>query len=555
MAKNRIELDIRGMTCSSCAIHVKKSLLSVPGVINVDVPGWDSGKATVVANKEVDTKALNSAVTSAGYHAAVKSVQNLENPAESETATQENVDFDLLVIGGGSGGFAAAIKGEELGYRVGIINGGTIGGTCVNVGCVPSKTLIRAAEAWHNAGHHPFSGVITSQTNLDWLAIRAQKNELVSGLQQKKYVDVLDAYPNIKLIKGYATFTTDGSVYVGDKSYQALRYVIATGAQPRILPIPGLTEAQPLTSTTLMDLDELPKSLIILGGRAVALELGQTMARFGVKVLILQRSPRLVPDHEPEIGRAIQEYLEQEGITILTGVQIEGVSREGEIRKVHAKLMGQSRTFEADQILVALGRQPNTMDLGLDQVGVKLDHNGAIIVNEYQQTSNPIIYASGDVTPNPDFVYVAAASGSVAVINAMNGNQKPLNLSALPGVIFTDPQIATVGLTELQAKQQGYEVKANTLPLEYVPRALAARDVRGLIKMVAEEKTDKILGVTVLAAEAGEVIQSATLAVKFGLKVSDITETLFPYLTQVEGLKLTGLTFSKDVEKLSCCAG
>jgi mercuric reductase len=344
-------------------------------------------------------------------------------------------------------------------------------------------------------------------------------------------------------------------VYVGDKSYQALRYVIATGAQPRILPIPGLTEAQPLTSTTLMDLDELPKSLIILGGRAVALELGQTMARFGVKVLILQRSPRLVPDHEPEIGRAIQEYLEQEGITILTGVQIEGVSREGEIRKVHAKLMGQSRTFEADQILVALGRQPNTMDLGLDQVGVKLDHNGAIIVNEYQQTSNPIIYASGDVTPNPDFVYVAAASGSVAVINAMNGNQKPLNLSALPGVIFTDPQIATVGLTELQAKQQGYEVKANTLPLEYVPRALAARDVRGLIKMVAEEKTDKILGVTVLAAEAGEVIQSATLAVKFGLKVSDITETLFPYLTQVEGLKLTGLTFSKDVEKLSCCAG
>ncbi|PKN89695.1 MAG: hypothetical protein CVU45_06345 [Chloroflexi bacterium HGW-Chloroflexi-7] len=216
--------------------------------------------------------------------------------------------------------------------------------------------------------------------------------------------------------------------------------------------------------------------------------------------------------------------------------------------------MGQSRTFEADQILVALGRQPNTMDLGLDQVGVKLDHNGAIIVNEYQQTSNPIIYASGDVTPNPDFVYVAAASGSVAVINAMNGNQKPLNLSALPGVIFTDPQIATVGLTEFQAKQQGYEVKANTLPLEYVPRALAARDVRGLIKMVAEEKTDKILGVTVLAAEAGEVIQSATLAVKFGLKVSDITETLFPYLTQVEGLKLTGLTFSKDVEKLSCCA-
>ena len=269
----------------------------------------------------------------------------------------------------------------------------------------------------------------------------------------------------------------------------------------------------------------------------------------------LARNTRPGPEHQPEIGRAIQEYLEQEGIAILTGVQIEQVSREGEVSTVHAKLMGQFRTFEADQILVALGRQPNTEGMGLDQGGVRLDQIGAILINEYQQTSNPSIYASGDVTPNPDYVYVAAASGSLAVINAMNGNQHPLDLSALPGVIFTDPQIATVGLTESQAKQQGYEVKTNTLPLEYVPRALAARDVRGLIKMVTDKRSGKILGVHMLAAEAGEVIQTATLAVKFGLKVSDLTETLFPYLTQVEGLKLTALTFTKDIEKLSCCAG
>jgi mercuric reductase len=555
MSKQRIELDIRGMTCSSCAIHVKKRLLSVPGVENADVPGWESGKAIVIADEKVDSDDLSSAVANVGYHASIKTILNLEVPAASKLATQENVDFDLLVIGGGSGGFAAAIKGEEMGYRVGIINGGTIGGTCVNVGCVPSKTLIRAAEAWHNAGHHPFSGVKTSQTNLEWPMIRDQKDELVKGLRQKKYVDVLDAYPNIKLITGYASFATDGSVHVGDKSYRALRYVIATGAQPRILPIPGLVEAQPLTSTTLMDLDALPKSLIIFGGRAVALEFGQTMARLGVKVLILQRSASLVPDHEPEIGRAIREYLEQEGITILTGVQIERVSREGETRTVHARLMGQTRAFAADQILVALGRQPNTNRLGLDQVGVKLDKNSAIIINEYQQTSNPIIYASGDVTPNPDYVYVAAASGSLAAGNAMNGNQEPLDLSALPGVVFTDPQIASVGLTEEEAKKQGYEVKANTLPLEYVPRALAARDVRGLIKMVTNKTSGTILGVHILAAEAGEVIQTATLAVKFGLKVSDLTGTLFPYLTQVEGLKLTALSFTKDVEKLSCCAG
>ncbi len=555
MAKQIIELDIRGMTCSSCATHVKKSLLSVPGVENADVPGWQSGKATVITTSEIRTETLSNAVAAAGYQASVRSTRNPEVLSGLEINAREHYDFDLLVIGSGSGGFAAAIKGDELGHRVGIINGGTIGGTCVNVGCVPSKTLIRAAEAWHIAGHHPFIGVNTTQSALDWPTVRGEKDALVSDLRQKKYVNVLDAYPNITLIEGRAAFTRDGAIRVGDRTFSAQRYVVATGAQPRILPIPGLVDAQPLTSTSLMDLDELPKSLIILGGRAVALELGQTMARLGVKVLILQRSPRLVPEHEPEIGRAIQDYLEQEGITILTGVQVERVSRNGETRTVHARLKGQSRAYEADQILVAQGRQPNTTGLGLDQVGVKLDEDGAIIVNEYQQTSNPNIYASGDVTQNPDYVYVAAASGALAANNALNGNQKPLDLSALPGVIFTDPQIATVGLTEAQAKRQGYPVKAKILPLEYVPRALAARDIRGLIKLVTDESSGHILGVHVLAAEAGEVIQTATLAVKFGLKVSDLTETLFPYLTQVEGLKLAALSFTKDVEKLSCCAG
>jgi mercuric reductase len=343
-------------------------------------------------------------------------------------------------------------------------------------------------------------------------------------------------------------------VHVGDRQYRASRYVIATGAQPRMLPIPGLEEAQPLNSTTLMDLNELPRSLIILGGRAVALELGQMMARLGVEVLILQRSLRLVPEHEPEIGRGIQDYLEQEGIGVLTGVTVERLSREGDTRVVHVRLMGQQREFRADQVLMALGRQPNTQGLGLEDVSVAVDDSGTILVNEYQQTTNPTIYATGDVTTNPDYVYVAAAGGAVAARNALTGAQKPLDLSALPGVIFTDPQIATVGLTEAQARQQGYEVSASALSLDYVPRALVARDTRGLVKLVANAATGRILGAHVLAVEAGEVIQTATLAVKFGLTLDDLTDTLFPYLTQVEGLKLAALSFTKDVAKLSCCA-
>ncbi len=374
------------------------------------------------------------------------------------------------------------------------------------------------------------------------------------SLRQSKYVDVLAAYPNITFIDGYALFEADGSVRVGERRYTASRYVIAIGAQPRLLPLPGLDEAQPLNSTTLMDLERLPKSLLVLGGRAVALELGQLMARFGVEVLILQRSARLIPDHEPELGRAIQDYLEQEGIGVLTGVQVERLSRERQTRVIHARLMGQEREFRAEQILMALGRQPNTANLGLEHVGVRLDDNGAIVVSEFQQTTNPIIYATGDVSTNPEFVYVAAAGGALAARNALTGVHQPLDLSAMPAVIFTDPQIATVGLTEAEARRQGHEVQARSIALEYVPRAQAARDTRGLIKLVADAATGRLLGAHVLAADGGEVIQTATLAVKFGLTIDDLATALFPYLTQVEGLKLAAQAFTKDVSKLSCCA-
>ena len=549
-----IKIRIGGMSCANCVTHVTHALKNIPGVHNVNLPNWRSPHATVVIDDSVWINELTNAVKDAGYTAEVEEKQLVEPIVVQTEHGNAKLDFDMLVIGGGSGGFAAAITASDMGKRVGIVNAGVIGGTCVNVGCVPSKTLIRAAEAWFFAGHHPFKGLNTAPIKLDWTAVRSEKDALVTKMRQNKYVDVLKAYPDIHLIEGKAAFLKDGSVQVEGKNYRASKYVIATGAKPRILPIPGLLDAQPLTSTTLMDLEKLPKSLIILGGRAVALELGQTMQRLGVEVLILQRSNTLVPDHEPEIGRAIQEYLEQEGVTILTGVQIEQVSRNGGITTVTARMRGQTREYKAEQILVALGRQPNTEGMGLENVGVQLDMNGAVVVNEYQQTTDPNIFATGDVTPNPEYVYVAAAGGALAARNALEGNQKPLDLSTLPGVIFTDPQIATVGLTKADAIRQGYQVTAQTLPLEYVPRAQASRDTRGFIKMVATEDTGRILGVHLLAAEGGEVIQTATLAVKFGLKLSDLTDTLFPYLTQVEGLKLAALSFSKDVEKLSCCA-
>ncbi len=548
----QIELDVRGMTCDSCAVHVEEALKSVEGVTEAEVPGWQSARATVHVESAVDGEALAAAVLEAGYNATVKRRKPVGGLASEDG---KGSDFDLLVIGAGSGGFAAAIKGAELGARVGLVNDGTLGGTCVNVGCVPSKALIRAAEAWHRAGHHPFAGVETRAVSLDWDAVRGQKDTLVSDMRQEKYADVLAAYPEITFIPGRAQFQADGSVMVNDRLLRARKYVVTTGAQPRLLPIPGVEEADVLTSTTLMDLPRLPKSLIVLGGRAVALELGQTMARFGVQVVILQRSGRLIPEDEPEISRALKGYLEEEGIGVVTGVQVERIEREGDERVVSARVQGRPQVYRAEQVLMALGRQPNTAGMGLERVGVELNKDGAIVVDGGMRTSHLDIYASGDCTTKPQFVYVAAAGGAIAAENALDGTGRVLDLSAMPAVIFTDPQVASVGFTEAQAKARGYEVITSELPLNYVPRALAARDTRGLIKLVADGDSRRLLGAHILAADGGEAVQAAVLAVKFGLTLDDLTGTLFPYLTQVEGLKLAAQAFEKDVAMLSCCAG
>jgi mercuric reductase len=549
-----LELDVRGMTCASCAHHVTEALQGVKGIVEIEVPGWQSSRARVVAAKDVSAEAISAAVSEAGYAATVKSRRPVDTPTTSNGQSEAN-DYDLLVIGAGSGGFAAAIRGVELGYRVALVNDGTLGGTCVNVGCVPSKALIRAAEAWHRAGQQTFAGVITRQESLDWDAVRNQKDSLVAELRQSKYADVLSAYPDITFIPGRARFQADGSVLVGDKLIRARKYIVTTGARPRILPIPGAEDAGVLTSTTLMELPHLPKSLIVLGGRAVALELGQTMARFGVQVVVLQRSNRLIPEHEAEISRALREALEAEGMGVVTGVQVERIEREGDERIVHVRVQGRPHTYRAEQVLMALGRQPNTAHMGLEDVGVELDESGAIIVNGQMRTSHPDIYASGDCTTNPDFVYVAAAGGGIAAENALTGAGRVLDLSAMPAVIFTDPAVATAGLTEAQAKEQGYDVQTSILPMSYVPRALAARDTRGLVKLVIDANTDRLLGVHILAPEAGEMIQTAVMALRFGATAQDLRDTLFPYLTNVEGLKLAALGLEKDLAMLSCCAG
>lgn len=561
--EQQIKLEVRGMTCDSCALHVTKALQGVEGVSQVHVPGWASGRATLSAQPGVSDEQLANAIKNAGYRATVLSRRAITPPQPPEGWGQD-ADYDLVVIGTGGAGMAAAIKAAELGRRTCIIEADTIGGTCVNTGCVPSKTLIRAAEAYYKAGHHPFAGVHTRAEGLDWKAVIGQKDQLVAELRQSKYVDVLASYGDrITLVHGWARLRGDGGVVLEDgRTIKAGGIVVATGAEPRILSLDGIEGVQVLTSTAAMALERQPRTLLVIGGRGVALELGQAFARFGTQVTILQRSPRIIPEHEPEIAEALTDYLRQEGLTIHTGVRPLAIRQDDGQKVVTAEVNGQRREFRAEQVLMAVGRTPHTRDMGLEDTGVALNASGFIQVNGFMQTSHPRIYAAGDVTNRPKLVYVAAAAGGIAAENALNANSRQLDLTVLPDVIFTDPQVATVGLTESQARARPpssgaseYDVKVTTLPLAHVPRALAARDRRGLIKLVADRGSERLLGAHILAAEAGEVIQTATLALKAGLRVSDLTGTLFPYLTQVEGLKLAAQTFDKDVAQLSCCAG
>jgi mercuric reductase len=295
--------------------------------------------------------------------------------------------------------------------------------------------------------------------------------------------------------------------------------------------------------------------MLVIGGGSIGLELAQLFSRFGVRVMVMESGPRVVMTEEPEIGDALVRYLESEKIRICADVKIKSVEHKNGDYRVHAVIDGHDEECVAEQLLVATGRRPTTAGLGLEPAGVKVGVKGEIQVDEHLQTSNSDIYAAGDCIGDPMYVYVAAYGGGLAAENALNGAGKVYDLFALPHVTFTDPQVSSVGLTEKRAKDSGFKVKTSTLPLKHVPRALASRNIKGLIKLVAEEDTQRILGAHALGTSAGEIIQEMTLAIRFGLTVKDVVETFHPYLTMVEGIKLAALTFSRDVAKLSCCAG
>ncbi len=542
MATARVKVS--GTTCAHCARTVEGALNELPGV-RASV-SYEDSLATVAHAGDVDTDALLRSVQATGYGATL-----IDDSAPARSMRRPN-GLHVAVIGSGSAAFAAAIKATEAGAQVTMIESGTLGGTCVNVGCVPSKIMIRAAHVAHLQAHQPFGGIARSEPRIAWQKLVAQQQARVEELRATKYQSILDGNSAIRFVQGRARFEDTRTVLVTGAAREeriiADRFLIATGASPSLPEIPGLAETPYWTSTEALVAETLPKRLVVIGGSVVAVELAQAFRRLGSEVTVVARST-LLSHEDSELGRGLQKAFEREDIRVLTHAVPRRVAYDGAFW-----LEVQAETLACDALLVATGRRPNTADLDLDRAGVRLAGNGAVIVDERLRTSAPHIYAAGDCTSQPQYVYVAAAAGTRAAIN-MTGGNAALDLDAMPAVIFTDPQVATVGLTLARAEATGFEAEARTLTLDNVPRALANFETHGFIKLVAERGAGRLLGAQVLADSAGEIIQTAALAIRNHMTIVDLADQLFPYLTMVEGLKLCAQAFMKDVKMLSCCAG
>jgi mercuric reductase len=456
-----------------------------------------------------------------------------------------NMQLDLAVVGTGGAAMAAGIHARSQGRSVVLVERGVIGGTCLNVGCVPSKTLLAASGQREHALHSPFGGVPTSAGPVDLASVVAQKDQLVTAMRQAKYVDVAAAH-GFEVRPGQATFTSPDLLLVDGQPLPAAAYVIATGSVPAVPDLPGLDKASYLTSTTAMELTVLPETLVVVGGGYVGMEQAQMFAGLGSRVTVIGR---LAPHTEPEMAAVMRDAFARSGITV---VEQRAVSVSKNTAGQVTVTTDDGTTVTADQLLVATGRMARTDGLGLDAAGVKVDAQGFVMVDEAQQTSNPRVWAAGDVSGAPQYVYVAAATGRVAAANALGENRR-VDWIGLPQVTFTRPQIGAAGLTEQQAIDAGHDCDCRVLGAGDIPRALANQDQVGALKIVADAPTRRVLGVHAALEGAGDVMLAATYAIKNGMTVDDLADTWAPYLTMSEALRICAGLFRSN-KPTSCCA-
>jgi mercuric reductase len=540
-----IKLKITGMTCQHCAVTVKKAIESVEGVEEKAEVYFPQGYAEVEGNFDVNE--VIKAVENAGYGAS------LDKEEKAVYISKGNV-YDIVILGGGSAGFAAAIKASDLGAKVLVIENNVIGGTCLNRGCVPTKHLIDVAKTYYTPKSNPFKGIELSQGKIDIKTVIDEKNKLLDELRKEKYWNVLEAYPSIEYKEGKGKFVKNGIIKLNGEEIRYYKAVITTGSRPSIPPIKGLENVEFMTNREILNINYIPEHLVVIGGSAVGLEIGQIFLRFGSKVTILEALPDIAFKEEPEARQVLKNCLKKEGMEILTNVKVKEINKNRNEKSVVIEFNGKEKTIKGTDLLIATGRVPNTQDIGLEVVGVETDKKGFIKTDNFMQTTNPDIYSAGDCVGKMMLVTVAAAEGGIAGENALLGNKRQMDYSAVPHAIFTQPEIAGVGLTETQAKEKGIDIDFRVLTFDKVPRAQAMKKTEGVIKMIVDKNTEKVIGVHICSLEASDIIHKAVLIIKYGLTLGDIINSVDVYPTLSESIKLCAQNFKKDVSKLSCCA-
>lgn len=472
--------------------------------------------------------------------------------------------YDLVILGSGSTAFSAALAAQELGKTAVMTENRTIGGTCVNRGCLPSKNLIEAAKLVHDARNPRYPGLQPCGPGLkvNFRELVAQKDEVIRTYREKKYDSLLGGQFGIE--DGDVRFLDAHTVEVGGKRLTGRAFLVATGSRPVVPDIPGLDDVPYLTSDLLthgeaMELTELPASLLVVGGGYVALELGQMFARFGTRVTIVERNTQLLArGYEPQVGRAIGAVFAEEGIEVLTQATVQEVRPDADGVVAAVRVGNAEREVRAERLLVATGRRPNTDGVGLEAAGIAVNERGEVAVDEHLRTNLPHVFAAGDVIGTQHGSQMAtpvgARQGGIAGHNALGGEARRFDGRVIPRAIFTDPQIGIVGVTEAEAVAAGRRCWCTTLPMELVPRAGAIRDTLGGVKMVADRDTNEVLGVSMVGEAAAEVIHEAAMALRFRAKIEDYVELLHVYPAMAEALKVAAIARTKDPRKLSCCA-
>jgi len=463
--------------------------------------------------------------------------------------------FDLIIIGGGAAAFAGAIKANELKAKTLMINTGLpLGGTCVNVGCVPSKTLLWAAETLHHARNHGIPGITLELKNFDFPKIVADELALVERLRLEKYQKVLKHLELVTQIDGKAEFIGPKQIKVNGQVFTADKFLVAAGSTATVPPIEGIRETGFLTHIEALKLKALPKELIVIGAGPLGLEFSQMFSRFGSKVTILQRPSSIFPPAEKELTDHLEKILTKEGIIIKTSVEVKTARRLNGKKVVSYMIEGKQEEASGEEILLATGKTPNTQDLGLPRAGVETDKRQAVKVNQFYQTSSSHIFAAGDVTNLPLRLEPTAGNeGALATENALTGSQKTIDYRTVPYTIFTDPQLAGVGFTEDEQLKELKACACRTVSFADIPKAMIIRRTEGLIKMAIHPKTKQVMGVHILAPNAGELITAAMMIVKNKNTIDDVASSLPMFPTLSEAIKIVALSFTRDISKLSCC--